>query len=52
MRATDGVPLAAPANWVPGQDMIVALALTDEQARERFGELDIKLPYLRFGKVK
>ena len=45
VRATDGVPLAAPANWVPGQDMIVALALTDDQARERFGELDIKLPH-------
>jgi peroxiredoxin (alkyl hydroperoxide reductase subunit C) len=51
VRATDGVPLAAPANWVPGQDMIVALSLTDEQAKERFGELDIKLPYLRFAKV-
>jgi alkyl hydroperoxide reductase subunit AhpC len=51
VRATDGVPLAAPANWVPGQDMIVALSLTDVQAKERFGELDIKLPYLRFAKV-
>ncbi|MCF1707824.1 peroxiredoxin [Tabrizicola sp. J26] len=52
VRATDGVPLAAPANWVPGQDMIVALALNNDQAKERFGELDIKLPYLRFAKVK
>lgn len=51
VRATDGVPLAAPANWVPGQDMIVALALNNDQAKERFGELDIKLPYLRFAKV-
>ena len=51
VRATDGVPLATPANWVPGQDVIVALALNNEQAKERFGELDIKLPYLRFAKA-
>ncbi|MFN4156910.1 MAG: peroxiredoxin [Gemmobacter sp.] len=47
---TDGVPLATPANWVPGQDVIVSLSLTDEEAKKRFGELDIKLPYLRFAK--
>jgi thioredoxin-dependent peroxiredoxin len=51
VRATDGVPLATPANWQPGQDVIVALALNNDQARERFGELDIKLPYLRFAKA-
>ena len=51
IQKTDGVPLATPANWVPGQDVIVALALTNEQATERFGALDIKLPYLRFAKV-
>jgi alkyl hydroperoxide reductase subunit AhpC len=51
VQKTDGVPLATPANWVPGQDVIVALALNNDQAKERFGELDIKLPYLRFAKV-
>jgi thioredoxin-dependent peroxiredoxin len=50
IQRTDGVPLATPANWVPGQDVIVALALNNEQATERFGELDIRLPYLRFAK--
>ena len=50
VRLTDGVPLATPANWVPGQDVIVALALNDDQARERYGDLDIRLPYLRFAK--
>jgi thioredoxin-dependent peroxiredoxin len=29
----------------------VALSLNNEQATERFGELDIKLPYLRFAKA-
>jgi len=47
---TDGKPLAAPANWVPGQDVIVALSLNDDQAKEKYGDLDIKLPYLRFAK--
>jgi len=51
VRATDGVPLATPANWVPGQDVIVALSLNNEQATEKFGELDIRLPYLRFAKA-
>lgn len=50
VRATDGVPIATPANWQPGQDVIVALSLNDEQAKERFGDLDVKLPYLRFAK--
>jgi alkyl hydroperoxide reductase subunit AhpC len=48
VQATDGVPIATPANWQPGQDVIVALSLNDAQAKEKFGEIDIKLPYLRF----
>ena len=48
IQATDGVPIATPANWVPGEDVIVALSLNDEQAREKFGSIDVKLPYLRF----
>ncbi|HBT33690.1 MAG TPA: peroxidase [Pusillimonas sp.] len=51
VRATDGVPIATPANWTPGQDVIVALSLNDDQAREKFGEIDIKLPYLRYTKA-
>jgi thioredoxin-dependent peroxiredoxin len=51
VQATDGVPIATPANWQPGQDVIVALALNNDQAKERFGDLDIKLPYLRFAKA-
>ena len=51
VRATDGMPIATPANWVPGQDVIVALSLTNEQAEAKYGKLDIKLPYLRFAKA-
>lgn len=50
IQATDGQPLATPADWVPGQDVIVGLGLDDDQAKEKFGEIDIQLPYLRFTK--
>ena len=50
VQATDGVPFATPANWVPGQDVIVALSVSTDDAKARFGDLDIKLPYLRFAK--
>ncbi|MDA7430500.1 peroxiredoxin [Primorskyibacter aestuariivivens] len=51
LQATYGTPIATPANWEKGQDVIVALSLTDEQAREKFGEIDVKLPYLRTTKA-
>ncbi len=47
LQTTFNVPLATPANWIVGQDVIVGLALSDEQAREKYGSIDIKLPYLR-----
>jgi len=50
VRATDGEPIATPADWVPGQDVIVGLSLNDEEAAQKYGELNIKLPYLRFAK--
>ena len=40
-------PIATPANWEQGQDVIVALSLDDAAAKEKFGEIDVVLPYLR-----
>jgi len=51
MQITDGAALATPADWVPGEDVIVGLSLNDEQAKKEFGDIDIKLPYLRFTKA-
>ena len=51
IRLTDGAPLATPADWTEGQDVIVALSLSDEEARQKFGEVDIKLPYLRTTRI-
>lgn len=50
VQATDGAPIATPANWQPGQDVIVGLSLDDAAAQAKFGELDVVLPYLRFAK--
>jgi thioredoxin-dependent peroxiredoxin len=51
VQLSDGAPLATPANWTPGQDVIVGMGLNDEQAKEKYGSIDIKLPYLRFTKA-
>ncbi|NLY94340.1 MAG: peroxiredoxin [Myxococcales bacterium] len=51
VQKTDGAPIATPADWKVGDDVIVALSLNDDQAREKFGELNIHLPYLRTTKM-
>ncbi|MBU0784558.1 MAG: peroxiredoxin [Gammaproteobacteria bacterium] len=51
LQATWGKPIATPANWTPGEDVIVALSLNDEQAKAKYGDIDIKLPYLRTTKM-
>jgi len=47
LQATYQTPIATPANWVAGQDVIVALSLSDDEAKAKFGDIDVKLPYLR-----
>jgi len=47
LQLTYNVPLATPANWTAGEDVIVALSLNNDQAMEKYGNLEIKLPYLR-----
>lgn len=51
VQTTDNAPIATPADWQVGQDVIVGLSLNDKEAEEKFGNLDIKLPYLRFAKA-
>ncbi|NBR38342.1 MAG: peroxiredoxin [Alphaproteobacteria bacterium] len=47
LQKTYGQPLATPADWTEGQDVVIALTLNDDAAKEKFGEFDAKLPYLR-----
>jgi alkyl hydroperoxide reductase subunit AhpC len=39
--------VATPANWRPGDDVIIAGSVSDEQAKEIFGEWESPRPYIR-----
>ncbi len=45
---TSSAPVATPAGWRPGEDVIVSTAVSTEDARARFGEVREELPYLRW----
>ncbi len=53
LRAVDSIqlttrhPVATPASWRPGEDVIVSLMVPDEQARVLYGEFRAPRPYLR-----
>jgi alkyl hydroperoxide reductase subunit AhpC len=49
LQLTSGYTVATPVNWTDGDDVIVAPALSDEQAKEKFpkGFRAVK-PYLRY----
>lgn len=47
VRATEGVPFATPADWTPGEKAIVALSVPTEDAKAKFPDLEIVLPYVR-----
>ncbi len=49
--ATDKAPIATPAGWQPGDEVIIGLAVSDDEAREKFGEYEAVLPYLRLAKA-
>ncbi len=42
--------LATPADWQPGEDMIVVPAVSTEDALQRFEDVKIIKPYLRYTK--
>lgn len=48
MQLTDQYKVATPANWQPGEDVIIVPAVSDDEAREKFpdGWKTLK-PYLR-----
>ncbi len=57
LRALDSIQLTAnhqvatPANWKHGEDVIITPAVSNEDAKERFGDYDAVLPYLRKTKM-
>ena len=57
LRALDGLQtstdkgVATPANWQPGEDVIIPPTVSDEDAKAKFGSFTAELPYLRFTKA-
>lgn len=39
--------IATPANWRPGDDVIIPATVSDDDAQARFGTFETLLPYLR-----
>ena len=48
LQATDAAPIATPADWRPGDRVIVSPALSTEDARERLTNVTEIKPYLRY----
>ena len=53
LRAIDGLqlmarhPVATPADWKVGEDVIITTAVKDDEAKTRFGDFKTHKPYLR-----
>ena len=50
LQLTANHSVATPADWKHGEDVIIAPAVSDEDAKERFGDFEAKKPYLRVTK--
>ncbi|KAK7746536.1 peroxiredoxin 1 [Diatrype stigma] len=48
LQTGDKHKITTPINWVPGDDVIVAPSVKNEQAKELFPDFRIVKPYLRF----
>jgi len=48
LQLTDSAPVSTPADWTPGDRVIVSPAMSTEDAKARFGEVDEVKPYLRW----
>lgn len=51
LQATTSKGVATPANWQLGQDVIIPPSVSDEEAKQKFGEFKAELPYLRWTKL-
>src|ERR671931_528668 len=47
LQLTAAHKVATPVNWNPGEDVIIAGSVSDEAAKELFGEWDAPKPYIR-----
>ncbi len=48
LQLTDAFPISTPADWMPGQRVIVSPAMSTAEATQRFGQVEEVKPYLRW----
>ncbi len=48
LQATDKAPIATPADWMPGDRVIVGMGVSTEDAKQQFENVEEFKPYLRF----
>jgi alkyl hydroperoxide reductase subunit AhpC len=47
LQLTESHKVSTPVNWQPGEDVIIAGSVNDDQAKELFGEWESPKPYIR-----
>jgi alkyl hydroperoxide reductase subunit AhpC len=47
LQLTAKYKVATPVNWQPGEDVVIAGSVSNEQAKELFGEWESPKPYIR-----
>ena len=47
LQLTANKKVSTPVNWQPGEDVIIAGSVSDDEARELFGEWESPKPYIR-----
>lgn len=52
LQTANGKGVATPANWNVGDDVIIPTAVSDDDAKAKFGAFETVLPYLRKTKLK
>ncbi len=50
LQTSIGKGVATPANWNPGDDVVIPATVSDADAKAKFGEYKTVLPYLRMTK--
>jgi len=47
LQLTAKYKVATPVNWKPGEDVVIAGSVSNDQAKELFGEWEQPKPYIR-----
>jgi len=50
LQLTDAAPVSTPADWQPGDRIIVAPTMSTDDARQRFEDVEEVRPYLRWAR--